>query len=211
MSRSSRRPAGVSPAGVDPGGDVGGVEAQEVAPLDVGIRRSWTRRRTGRHPPRPSTSFYSRPDTTALRRLLEPKQYLAIRYTERLGAAGAVSSVGSVGDSSYDNALAESVIGLYKTELVRRQGPSRGLDDFELATLEWVDWWNHRRLHSDSGMTPPAETEAAYYRQTIPTEPAGTQLLPPPRNPGRFNQSTLTSVADVLNSHTAEGAAASKV
>ena len=101
-------------------------------------------------------------------------QYLAIRYTERLGAAGAVSSVGSVGDS-YDNALAESVIGLYKTELIRRRGPWRGLDDLELATLEWVDWWNHRRLHSACAMTPPAEHEAAYYRQALPTEPAGTQ------------------------------------
>jgi putative transposase len=101
-------------------------------------------------------------------------QYLAIRYTERLGSAGAVPSVGSVGDS-YDNALAESVIGLYKTELIRRRGPWRGLDDLELATLEWVDWWNHRRLHSACGLTPPAETEAAYYRQPVPAEPVGTQ------------------------------------
>ena len=101
-------------------------------------------------------------------------QYLAIRYTERLGTAGAVSSVGSVGDS-YDNALAESVIGLYKTELIRRQGPWRGLDDLELATLEWVDWWNHRRLHSACGMTPPAEQEADYYRQTLSAERAETQ------------------------------------
>jgi putative transposase len=101
-------------------------------------------------------------------------QYLAIRYTQRLGAAGAVSSVGSVGDS-YDNALAESVIGLYKTELVRPHGPWRALDDLELATLEWVDWWNHRRLHSACQMTPPAEHEAAYYRQPIPAIETGTQ------------------------------------
>ena len=74
-------------------------------------------------------------------------QYLSIRYTERLAEAGAVTSVGSRGDS-YDNALAESVIGLYKAELVHRRGPWRGLDDLELATLEWVDWYNHRRLHS---------------------------------------------------------------
>jgi putative transposase len=73
------------------------------------------------------------------------------------------------------NALAESVIGLYKTELIRRRGPWRGLDDLELATLEWVDWWNHRRLHSACGLTPPAEHEAAYYRQPTPAEPAGTQ------------------------------------
>jgi putative transposase len=101
-------------------------------------------------------------------------QYLAIRYTERLGAAGAVSSVGTVGDS-YDNALAETTIGLYKAELVHRRGPWRGIDDLELATLEWVDWWNHRRLHGACGMTPPAEHEAAYYRQATPAEPAGTQ------------------------------------
>ena len=101
-------------------------------------------------------------------------QYLAIRYTERLGAAGAVSSVGTAGDS-YDNALAETTIGLYKAELVHRRGPWRSVDDLELATLEWVDWWNHRRLHSACQMTPPAEHEAAYYRQTTPAEPAGTQ------------------------------------
>ena len=101
-------------------------------------------------------------------------QYLAIRDTERLGAAGAVSSVGTAGDS-YDNALAETTIGLYKAELVHRRGPWRSVDDLELATLEWVDWWNHRRLHSACQMTPPAEHEAAYYRQTTPAEPAGTQ------------------------------------
>ena len=90
-------------------------------------------------------------------------QYLAIRYTERLAANGVVNSVGSRGDS-YDNALAESIIGLYKTELVRNQGPWRGLDDLELATLEWVDWFNHRRLFEDHGRIPPAEFEAMFYR-----------------------------------------------
>jgi len=80
-----------------------------------------------------------------LRRPLEPKQYLAIRYTERLAEAGAVTSVGSRGDS-YDNALAETIIGLYKTELIRRRGPWKGIDQVEYATLEWVDWFNHRRL-----------------------------------------------------------------
>jgi putative transposase len=88
-------------------------------------------------------------------------QYLAIRYTERLADAGAVTSVGSRGDS-YDNALAETTIGLYKTELIRRRGPWRGLDDVELATLEWVDWYNHRRLHSACDNLPPAEYEAAH-------------------------------------------------
>jgi putative transposase len=99
-------------------------------------------------------------------------QYLAIRYTERLADAGGVNSVGSRGDS-YDNAMAESVIGLYKAELVRNRGPWRGLDDLELATLEWIDWWNHRRLLEPIGDVPPAEKEADYYRQNSPAEPAG--------------------------------------
>jgi putative transposase len=89
------------------------------------------------------------------------EQYLAIRYTDRLAEAGAVTSVGSRGDS-YDNALAESTIGLYKTELIRRRGPWRGIDDVELATLEWVDWYNHRRLHSACDHRPPAEFEATF-------------------------------------------------
>ena len=91
-------------------------------------------------------------------------QYLAIRYTERLAEAGAVPSVGSRGDS-YDNALAESFNGLYKTELIRHAGPWRGLDDVEYATLDYVDWFNRRRRHGELGMVPPAEFEAAYYRQ----------------------------------------------
>jgi putative transposase len=89
-------------------------------------------------------------------------QYLAIRYTERLADAGAVCSVGSRGDS-YDNALAESVIGLFKTEVVRKQGPWRTFEQLELATARWVDWYNNRRLHSSIGDVPPAEFEAAYY------------------------------------------------
>ena len=90
-------------------------------------------------------------------------QYLAIRYTERLAAVGIERSVGSVGDS-YDNALAESIIGLYKTEVIRRRGPWRGIDAVEYATLEWVDWFNNRRLLEPIGYVPPAEYEAAYYR-----------------------------------------------
>jgi putative transposase len=101
-------------------------------------------------------------------------QYLAIRYTERLAEAGAVPSVGSRGDS-YDNAPAESFNGLYKTELIRHRGPWRGLEDVEYATLEYVDWFNHRRLHGELGMVPPAEFEAAYYRQTAPALPASSQ------------------------------------
>jgi putative transposase len=89
-------------------------------------------------------------------------QYLAIRYTERLADAGAVCSVGSRGDS-YDNALAESVIGLYKTEAVKKQGPWRSFEQLELATARWVDWYNNRRLHTSIGDVPPAEFEAAYY------------------------------------------------
>ena len=89
-------------------------------------------------------------------------QYLAIRYSERLAEAGAVASVGSRGDS-YDNALAESFNGLYKTELIRHRGPWRGLDDVEYATLDYIDWFNHRRLHGELGMIPPAEFEDLHY------------------------------------------------
>lgn len=96
-------------------------------------------------------------------------QYLSIRYTERLAEAGIEPSVGSRGDS-YDNALAESIIGLYKTELIRRQGPWSGLDPVEYATLEWVDWFNHRRLLEPIGNIPPAEKEADHYAQTSPEE-----------------------------------------
>jgi putative transposase len=99
-------------------------------------------------------------------------QYLAIRYTERLAEAGAVTSVGSRGDS-YDNALAETIIGLYKTELIRRRGPWKGIDEVEYATLEWVDWFNHRRLLEPIGHIPPAEFEAAYHRGEDPSRTAG--------------------------------------
>jgi transposase InsO family protein len=92
-------------------------------------------------------------------------QYLSIRYTERLADAGIEPSVGSRGDS-YDNALAESVIGLFKTEVIRRLGPWRSLEDVEFATLEWVDWFNTRRLLGSIGYVPPAEYEARYYEQT---------------------------------------------
>jgi len=91
-------------------------------------------------------------------------QYTSIRYTERLAAAGLERSVGSVGDS-YDNALAETINGLYKTEVIRRRGPWRNVDDVEYATLVWVDWFNNRRLLEPIGYVPPAEFEAAYYQQ----------------------------------------------
>ena len=91
-------------------------------------------------------------------------QYLSMRYTERLADAGIEPSVGSRGDS-YDNALAESVIGLFKAEVIRRKGPWRTLDAVEFATLTWVDWFNHRRLLGPIGFVPPAEYEARYYEQ----------------------------------------------
>ncbi|MFM9917564.1 MAG: IS3 family transposase [Rhizobacter sp.] len=91
-------------------------------------------------------------------------QYLAMRYTERLADAGIEPSVGSRGDS-YDNALAESVIGLFKAEVIRRKGPWRTLEAVEFATLAWVDWFNHRRLLGPIGFVPPAEYEARYYEQ----------------------------------------------
>ena len=105
-------------------------------------------------------------------------QYLSVRYSERLAENEIVASVGSKGDS-YDNALAESYNGLYKWELIYRQGPWRGLDDVEFATMTYVDWFNHRRLHGeitdDASYTTPAEFEAAHYRQTQPAPEAVTQ------------------------------------
>jgi putative transposase len=91
-------------------------------------------------------------------------QYLSIRYTERLADAGIECSVGSVGDS-YDNALAESVIGLYKTEVIWRSGPWRGVEHVEFATLDWVHWFNNQRLLGPLNHVPPVEFEQAYYQQ----------------------------------------------
>ena len=90
-------------------------------------------------------------------------QYLSIRYTERLQEVGVEPSVGSTGDS-YDNAMAESIIGLYKTEVIHARGPWRSLDAVEYATLEWVDWFNNRRLLEPIGYVPPVEFEQEYYR-----------------------------------------------
>ena len=103
-------------------------------------------------------------------------QYTSVRWGERLAELGAVPSVGSVGDS-YDNALAETVIGLYKTELIRgpTQGPWRSIDDVELATLAWVHWHNHQRLHSHLGDIPPTEFEAAYAARRADHELVGNQ------------------------------------
>jgi putative transposase len=115
----------------------------------------------------------ARPTNTStvevLRRPLEPAQYTALRYGDRLAQAGALASIGSVGDS-YDNALAESVIGLYKAECVRRDGPIRTVEDLELVTSSWVHWFNTRRLHSMIGNMPPVEYEQSYYARQAARE-----------------------------------------
>ena len=97
-----------------------------------------------------------------LRRPIELAQYVSIKYTERLAEAGIEPSVGSVGDS-YDNALAETVNGLYKAEVIHRRGPWRSFEAVELVTLEWVDWFNNRRLLEPIGNIPPAEAEEHHY------------------------------------------------
>jgi transposase InsO family protein len=100
-------------------------------------------------------------------------QYVSICYIERLTEAGIVPSVGTVGDS-YDNALAETINGLFKTEVIRRRGPWRHLEDVELATLAWVDWFNNRRLFEPIGNIPPVEFEEAHYHsQQAPARVAG--------------------------------------
>ena len=114
----------------------------------------WSRRCTIAVLPRPPGSSTS--DRGA--------QYVSIKYTERLAEAGIEPSVGSVGNS-YDNALAETVIGLFKTEVIHRRGPWRGLQAVEFATLEWVHWFNNRRLEP-IGNIPPAEAEARFYAQS---------------------------------------------
>lgn len=98
-------------------------------------------------------------------------QYVSIRYTERLAEAGIEPSVGSKGDS-YDNALAETINGLYKTELIHKQGPWKNRESVELATLNWVFWFNHQRLLGPIGYIPPAEAEAQYYRQLTNSDSA---------------------------------------
>jgi putative transposase len=118
--------------------------------LDALEQAVWTRQREGRS----LDSVVAHTDRGS--------QYTAIRYTERLAEAGIAASVGSVG-SSYDNALAETINGLYKTELIKPRAPWRTLDLLEIATAEWVDWFNHRRLYEYCGDIPPADLEAAYY------------------------------------------------
>jgi putative transposase len=94
-------------------------------------------------------------------------QYHAVRYTQRLAEAGAVASVGSKGDS-YDNALAEAFNSIFKAELIRNKGPWRGIDDLEIAVTEYIDWYNHRRLHGELGLIPPVEHETNHHHTTTP-------------------------------------------
>jgi putative transposase len=129
-------------------------------PLDALEMALWTRQRAGHtdsHGRLPGLVQHSDAGS----------QYTAIRYAERLTEAGALASIGTVGDS-YDNALAESVIGLYKLECVRRDGPFRTVDDLELATLNWVHWFNEHRLHGSLALVPPVEFETEHYRQINP-------------------------------------------
>jgi putative transposase len=124
--------------------------------LEMGI---WTRRRAGRD----LGGLIHHSDKGV--------QYIAVRYTQRLAEAGAVASVGSTGDS-YDNALAEAFNSLFKAELVRNKAPWKGIDDLEIAVAEYVDWFNHRRLHGEIGLVPPAEHEDDFYRHN----PAATTV-----------------------------------
>ena len=105
-------------------------------------------------------------------------QYLAIRYTQRLAQAGAVASVGSRGDS-YDNALAEAFNSLFKAELVRHRGPWKNIDDLEIAVAEYIDWFNHRRLHGEIGLIPPAQYEDTHYRHNPAPTPVGASVQSP--------------------------------
>jgi transposase InsO family protein len=104
-----------------------------------------------------------------LRRPVESARYTSIRFTDHLDVEQIAPSIGSVGDA-YDNAMAESIIDLFKTEVIRCQGPWRNRDAVEMATLEWVEWYNNRRLFEALGDIPPAEAESAYYATMTPSE-----------------------------------------
>ncbi|CAN5192917.1 hypothetical protein BH09ACT3_BH09ACT3_15590 [soil metagenome] len=113
--------------------------------------------------------------------------YLSIVYTDRIIELGAKPSTGTIGDS-FDNALAEAVHGLYKTELIRRQGPWRTVEQVELATLEWVCWWNNQRLHGELDYRTPTEVEAGYYADLeSPGLATASHGKPKEPNPARFS------------------------
>ena len=158
------------------------MQQNREAPRSCGLWRSTPRTRGVRHAaPLAADQATSRPfdqldpnvfsyapsqsPKWALRRSIESAEYVSIKYTERLKDAGVEPSVGSVGDS-YDNALAETINGLYKAEVIWRRGPWRNFEAVEFATLEWVDWFNNKRLLEPIGNIPPAEAEARYYAQT---------------------------------------------
>ena len=128
--------------------------------LEMGL---WTRERTGHHP----RELVHHSDKGV--------QYLALRYTQRLAGAGVVASVGTTGDS-YDNALAEAFNSLFKAELVRNKGPWKNIDDLEIAVAEYIDWFNHRRLHGELALVPPVEYETEHYRHHHEPAAAGTSL-----------------------------------
>jgi len=130
--------------------------------LDALEQAIWTRQRAGVDGDGSLESVVAHSDRGS--------QYTSLKYGERLAEAGIAASVGSVGDS-FDNALAETINGLYKTELIKPRGPWKTVDDVEYATAEYVDWFNHRRLYEYCGDIPPAELEAAYYAQNSLTPP----------------------------------------
>ncbi|WP_397221017.1 DDE-type integrase/transposase/recombinase [Nocardiopsis lambiniae] len=148
--------------------------------LDALEMAVWNRRHVGRridglvhHSDRGVQGGFNSP---VLQRPVEPTQYLAVRYTQRLAEAGAVASVGTTGDS-HDKALAEAFHSLFKAELIRNRGPWKNLDEVEIAVAEYVDWFNHRRLHGGIGLVPPAEFEDDFYgRRAGSTE--GEALVP---------------------------------
>ncbi|XUK64621.1 Integrase catalytic domain-containing protein [Plantibacter sp. RU18] len=119
----------------------------------------------------PATAGYTTLWGTTLSQLVHHSdrgvQYRAVRYTDRLAEAEAVASVGSKGDS-YDNAMAEALNSLFKAELIRNLGPWKGIDELEIAVAEYIDWYNHRRLHGEIGHIPPVEAENNFYTQ-LPT------------------------------------------
>ena len=128
--------------------------------LEMGL---WTRRREGHN----TSGLVHHSDRGV--------QYVAVRYAQRLAEAGAVASVGSTGDS-YDNALAEAFNSLFKAELVRNKGPWRSIDDLEIGVAEYIDWYNHRRLHSELGTIPPVEFEHNHYRPNPAPATVGASL-----------------------------------